>query len=162
MRTELARSRMLPKKARAERAPHSFCLFCGRGGNHSARRVRAAIPPEAAGTRRADRGRGIGDAVSCGHRGDPGPRRGAGSQPEESWRAAIPPVAGEPAPRGRSPAGQDKSLHTVEDKNRAAHPPSGVHAQRSNAVVPIYLAAGAGWLAGGTMPFIRRYSTSWP
>jgi len=63
----------------------------------------AAISPEAAGTRRADRGWGIGDAVLCGHRGVPGPGRAAGSQPEESRSAAS---GGEQATSGRAPAGQ--------------------------------------------------------
>jgi hypothetical protein len=75
-------------------------------GERSARRVRAVIPPEAAGTRRVDRGWGIGDAVSCGHREDPGPRRAAGSQPEESRHAAN---GGEQAPSGRAPAGLERN-----------------------------------------------------
>jgi len=40
----------------------------GAGGFQSARRVAAAMSPETAGTQRADRDGGVGDAVSCGHR----------------------------------------------------------------------------------------------
>ena len=89
------------------------------GGIQSARRVPAAMPPEAAGTRRADRGWGIGDAASSGHRGDPGPRRAAGSQPEESRRAAS---GGEQAPSGRAPARPNKSRHAAKRKKLAPGP----------------------------------------
>jgi hypothetical protein len=86
------------------------------GGGHSFRPAGgAAISPEAAGTRRADRGWGVGDAVSCGHRGVPGPERAAGLQPEESRSAAS---RGEQAPSGRSPVGQKN--HAVKDKKRGS------------------------------------------
>jgi hypothetical protein len=58
------------------------------GGSNLRPSGEAAIPPQAAGPQRADPGRGVGDTVSCGHRGDPGPGRAAGSQPEELRAAA--------------------------------------------------------------------------
>ncbi len=64
-------------------------------------------------------GWGIGDAASCGHRGDPGPRRAAGSQPKESWRAAS---GGEQAPRGRALAGQKKASRSEKEEADRSEP----------------------------------------
>ena len=89
------------------------------GGSQSARRVPAAIPPKAAGTRRADRGWGIGDPAKRETPRGPGPRRAAGSQPEESRRAAS---GGEQAPSGRAPAGQDKSRYGTRKKEPTPMP----------------------------------------
>jgi hypothetical protein len=77
------------------------------GGFQSARRVPAAMPPEAAGTRRADRGWGIGDPAK---RETP-----RGPRPETRCRVAAVGVSerrerGEQATSGRAPAGQNKSL----------------------------------------------------
>ena len=84
-----------------------------------------AISPEAAGTRRADRGWGVGDAVSCGHRGVPGPERAvpprAGLQPEESRSAASPACGGTSKRRAAAhPSG--KKNHAVTQQKQAARP----------------------------------------
>ena len=118
-RSRMKRSRGL---ATEQRGP-VFNVSSRRVGVSNRQAGGAAISPQATGTRRVDCGRGIGDAVSCGHRGVPGPRRAvpprAGSQPEESRRAASPPLlAGrdEQAPSGRAPAGQRKSRYAVTKK----------------------------------------------
>jgi hypothetical protein len=75
------------------------------------------MAPEAAGTRRADPGWGIGDAVLGEHRGAPPRGVPARSQPEE-FRAAA--SGGEQGPKAANPRGKKKSLHAVEEaRNRA-------------------------------------------
>ena len=115
-------------------------------GERSARRVGRQSLRRPRGPQRADPGRGVGDAVVCGHRGAP-PRDallGRGRRSLGARRAGASKHRAAAHPPGKTkdsrseieenhrarPAGQEKS-HAVKNEIRAAHPPGETKTSRS-------------------------------
>jgi hypothetical protein len=89
------------------------------GGIQFARRVPAAMSPEAAGYRAGVPRWGVAGVVSYEQRGAPPWDVPARSQPEESWGATS---GGEQATSGRAPAGQNRGRYAVPKKKPAPGP----------------------------------------